>query len=390
MLDFAKSWLSGINAPAGNGRAPLRLLVLSGCMVIMAGCSSVPDAANPVEWYKDVRNAVVGDDKATDKAGEKPANELVADRDKPAPGADEPFPKLSSVPQKPKTSTAADRQKISEGLVADRESARRYSDEVIRRQGDASNPLPPPTQAPAPAPVPQPVVTPPAPAKPMPQVMAKAEAKPAPASVPAPPKIASPPAPPSQIMVPPTAPSGPRLASVESLNASAGANGPATVVISGSGVHTSSNSSAAAVASGDLANVNLPGVRTLSDFDPANSRGSYQVATIVFEDGSSKLRGSDRRILQKVAAQHKKVGGTIRVVGHASHRTRTLDAVKHKIVNFEISAARAEAVAKQLVKFGARPNAMFVGAVSDNQPKYREHMPTGEAGNRRTEIFIDF
>jgi hypothetical protein len=33
---------------------------------------------------------------------------------------------------------------------------------------------------------------------------------------------------------------------------------------------------------------------------------------------------------------------------------------------------------------------MYVGAVSDADPRYYEFMPTGEAGNRRAEIFIDF
>jgi hypothetical protein len=31
-----------------------------------------------------------------------------------------------------------------------------------------------------------------------------------------------------------------------------------------------------------------------------------------------------------------------------------------------------------------------VGSASDTLPKYLENMPSGEAGNRRAEIYLDF
>ena len=67
-----------------------------------------------------------------------------------------------------------------------------------------------------------------------------------------------------------------------------------------------------------------------------------------------------------------------------------MDLVRHKLVNFRVSAARADSVARELVKLGARPDSLFVGAVSAQYPMYHEYMPSGEAGNRRAEIFIDF
>ena len=158
-------------------------------------------------------------------------------------------------------------------------------------------------------------------------------------------------------------------------------------MVSGNGVETISAGSAATGVQGTSS---VFGVRSLDEFNPSIVRGSYQVATILFRNGSSKLRRIDKRILKKVAAQHKSVGGTLRIVGHASSRTRNLDPVKHKVVNFAISAARADAVVKELVRLGAKPSNLFVGAVADNQPKFRETMPSGEAGNRRTDIYIDF
>ena len=67
--------------------------------VLLAGlqaCSSVPDAANPIEWYKGARDWVTGDD-SNEKAKEAEAEAPVI------PGEDKPFPSVSSVPEAPKT-----------------------------------------------------------------------------------------------------------------------------------------------------------------------------------------------------------------------------------------------------------------------------------------------
>ena len=84
------------------------------------------------------------------------------------------------------------------------------------------------------------------------------------------------------------------------------------------------------------------------------------------------------------------MGGTLRIVGHASSRTGNLEPVRRKVVNFEISVARADVVVRELVRLGAKPGNIFAGAVSDAMPKYKEYMPSGEAGNRRTAVLIDF
>jgi outer membrane protein OmpA-like peptidoglycan-associated protein len=122
----------------------------------------------------------------------------------------------------------------------------------------------------------------------------------------------------------------------------------------------------------------------------AGGNGSYQVATIQFLNGSAKIGARERRILRQVAAQHKQTGGTIRVVGHASSRTRSTDMARHKLINLRVSAARADSIAKELVKFGTKASDITIGAVSDSEPKYHEYMPSGEAGNRRAEIYIEF
>lgn len=404
------------------GLSAKNLLASVAVAALLAGCSSVPDAVNPVEWYKGVRDAISSDDKKseeksateTDKKDEAP-NRLVSDRNKPAPGAEESFPKLSSVPDRPKTSSTEERKELKEGLVADRDGAKRYSSEVIRRQGEAASPLP----APPPA-VKLPESPPVAKVQPAPRMQTKVEKKSAPVTTPQPAMTPAPtmrPAPqpvtqkmpdrtpsgqllavvPQQpkVMIPRVNPEAPQMAAVPGYETLTSGGAMETVVISGGGVQTyparpgNVRRSQRRIAPG-IRRGNSKGTRSLSEFNPSQVNGSYQVATIVFGNGSAHVKSRARKVLRQVVSQQRKVGGTIRVVGHASSRTRALDIVRHKMVNFKVSVARADAVAKELMRLGVKANSLYVGAVSDSQPKYMEYMPTGEAGNRRTEIYIDF
>jgi flagellar motor protein MotB len=134
---------------------------------------------------------------------------------------------------------------------------------------------------------------------------------------------------------------------------------------------------------------NISSVDLSGQIDENKFQKSYQVATILFPNGSSRVGKKDRRVLRKVISEYRKVGGRLRIVGHASRRSATNDPILHKMTNFQVSAARAERVAKELLKMGVRADKLFVGSVSDSDPRYYEYMPSGEAGNRRAEIFID-
>ena len=76
-------------------------------------------------------------------------------------------------------------------------------------------------------------------------------------------------------------------------------------------------------------------------------------------------------------------------MGHSSQRTRDMDPVKHKMINFRVSVKRADIVAKELKRHGVESRKILVAAVGDAQPIYFEVMPSGEAGNRRAEIYLD-
>lgn len=113
-------------------------------------------------------------------------------------------------------------------------------------------------------------------------------------------------------------------------------------------------------------------------------------ATIYFGNGSSSLNGKAKSVIRDIAEAYKARRGVLRVVGHASHRTKNLPVHRHKLVNFRISLDRATAVANELIKLGVDRDAIQIAAVSDSDPVYYESMPEGEAGNRRAEIFYSF
>jgi outer membrane protein OmpA-like peptidoglycan-associated protein len=167
----------------------------------------------------------------------------------------------------------------------------------------------------------------------------------------------------------------------------------ATVVISSDGV----------VAQGSQSGRERPTYVTASEDARTDSRaamagagadyqagaGTTRLATILFANGSDRVSGQDLAILRKVSDILKNRGGRLRIVGHASSRTRNMDLIKHKMVNFQISAARADAVAEALVRIGVAPELISVVARSDADPVFYEIMPSGEAGNRRAEIYLD-
>ncbi|MEE8173645.1 MAG: OmpA family protein, partial [Alphaproteobacteria bacterium] len=122
----------------------------------------------------------------------------------------------------------------------------------------------------------------------------------------------------------------------------------------------------------------------------AQAAVSFQAASIPFAVGSSALNSSDRRTLKKVAKLYNKFGGIVRVIGHASRRTRDMDSDSHQWVNFQLSLDRATAVSMELARLGVPAAAVMVMARSDNEPLTYEYMPEGEADNRRADIYIEY
>ncbi len=123
--------------------------------------------------------------------------------------------------------------------------------------------------------------------------------------------------------------------------------------------------------------------------DPSSLDPASQVAIVTFNQGSSKLSGTARRILREVVEMQRERGGRLHVVGHSSSWTRDMNPVRHNMINFGLSVDRANVVARELFRLGVTGRELYIGALSDSRPLFFEVMPSGEAGNRRVEIYLD-
>ncbi len=329
-----------------HGFRVLPSVLLAASFLMLSGCSYVPDAMNPVEWYKDVSDWF-GDEEEGEVMETGPDDVKTARAGEGVPGADKDYPKLSSVPDGP---AKGERQRIAEGLAADT-ADRSYSDEApppaparaVTSPSVAGNGvLPPPPPMPEPG---GPPVAAPRDSVTNGSVTSKAVAAPPPPAL------------------------SPNVARVmEKVHAS-------TPTLEG--------------VSGDTAkNAAVP--NPLEKFDASRTVVSAQVGLIRFGNGSAALSSVDRRQLKKIAESQKKDGGTLRVIGFASSWTGNMDPLKHQLVNFDISVRRASSVAGALMDYGVAAKSLYVGAQSDSKPIYLEVMPAGEAGNRRTEIYLDY
>ncbi|MEC7516430.1 MAG: OmpA family protein [Pseudomonadota bacterium] len=290
----------------------------------LAGCSSLPDYANPVSWYE----------RAADKVGGWFSDDGV-DQTSDAGG----FPALKKAPPPRAVTSGAERDKIVKGLVADRKNARHLASGGKETRSNLWPNKKLATSATAPA-----VTKAPAPKVSAPKAAAPKAAAPAPQATPAPKSVAATPA--------------ASLAPKPQLRPSTGTE--------------------ASAAASETPQFRLP------------ASAANQSVVVHFANGSSRLSANDRADVAKIAKLVREKGARVRVVGHASRRTRDMDPVRHMLVNFEMSVKRANAVAAELARRGVDRDVISVEARGASEPLFLEVMPAGEAGNRRAEIFVDF
>ena len=114
----------------------------------------------------------------------------------------------------------------------------------------------------------------------------------------------------------------------------------------------------------------------------------FKIATINFNSGSSSLNRDGYKKIMKVLKLANEKDAIVKIVGHASTRTKDMDILKHKMVNFVISDKRAQAVASVFVKNKFPLDKLITEAVSDSKPLFHEVMPAGTNANQRTEIYL--
>ena len=423
-----------------HGRGMKIGLAATAGLLLLTGCSSVPDAVNPVEWYKGA-TSLFEDDEAP--AAQRPTAERS--------GESQSYPNLGSVPARPADiSSPGERRATQQGLVADRDQAR-YTDQQPANAIDTGSSSGASRTAPAAAPTPPPAVATPAPTAPAPTAPASATPTTA-ETTPSAPSAARPPAARIASRAEPTETQSvgaamlerrrqevlaERAAAAEAADDSKPPMAPATAPQPSAPQSTATESAApqssppaAMTEPAKTASRTEPQARTATEIyeeqfarsaspvatrsaEPTQTGGqtgaqaataqdtaapaasdragiSYLAATILFGHGSTALDPSERETLRKIAAEYRKTGGTLRIVGHASSRTTDMRPLQHQLANFQVSVSRAETVAQELARLGVPARVMQVAGVGDSQPVYYEVMPSGETGNRRVEIFVDY
>lgn len=397
-MGVMKMKLTNCSKGSRSWRTVMALSLAVGCMALTSACSHVPDAVNPASWYDSAVGN--GDKNATTDAS---ANELQAGRGTPPPNADDKVPSLSRVDEQ-----LASRDNMQSGLSAD-VKGRKYADSIQRQGDDAQNSLYKDSTPPA-----APQIKGQAAAPTTPVTQAQQITPPAPQAAPATPAPVSPAQSTASAAPDPSYGVDPNMAnrlagqlaeiraraadqgSLLPSDLTSGGEGQPTIIVSSGGIETAqapTMRSPVQVASGNsrlsFANTNAAVSAQVSNQGalpmPA---GATKVATIRFTNGSASLDTQDRKILSEVAQLQKNQNGTLRIIGHASQRTRNMDPVLHKMANFEVSIKRADEVVQELKRLGVSEDRILTAAVGDNAPEYLEVMPSGEAGNRRTEIYL--
>jgi len=397
--------MDALSKVQGTKSSTFRVIASAALVSVMLGaCSSVPDAINPVSWYKKTTDFFSGDSQAADTGSPQSKTEM-AEKSSENRG-------LSADPNAPAPAPAPAQQvaRAPGGLSADQTSGN-YASPPIERQSAPSNVFTPQTAAapapPAPIPAPQVAVT--AAPTPLPTPMNSARPKPMPKTMD---MASTPPKPPAMPFGATQTPeqqyasaapmSRPTPFEFPPANAMSplGHDSFETVVITADGMEamaepaprlnppSMSASRAPSSAQFPSAQFPEPGVTTTVQTDPVAIGGMLRVATIHFANNSSTLDSRDRSILGAVIQLQRERGGRVVVVGHASARTKDMDYIKHQMVNFEISMQRAGTIGSELEGLGLPGEALEVQAVSDTVPLFLEVMPSGEAGNRRVEIYL--
>ena len=373
----------------------------------LSGCSVVPDWANPAKWYDDAFGAKP-----------EPANTATADTGSDNKPADDQnagkqgFPNLASVPNRPADSSATERRALQKSLSADRDSAQ-YTNEDLRgtpASPAAVPPAPPPSavaaapsapatlQAPSPAPTSAPASTSPSPA---PQQTAAAIQQ---APLAPPPQLAKPAAAPGPSQ--PFAAPAITATSVEDVYQQALSQSAATVTTAPANagfapprgqpvqqfatavppiVQQNYNASLATVPP------SLPpsgGAAAVGGRTAFAAAGSHLAATILFGKDSANLSNEDRATLRRIVGDYKQAGGTLRVVGYASG-SAAQQSMQQKLATFDIAERRAQAVASELVRLGARADTVYSEALTDTEVALASAAGDHGEDARRAEIFLE-
>jgi chemotaxis protein MotB len=108
-------------------------------------------------------------------------------------------------------------------------------------------------------------------------------------------------------------------------------------------------------------------------------------APVLFAPGSVELQAASRAILDTLAGFLGKFPGEVQITGHSD---ATPIRTARYPSNWELSAARAGAVARYFQGTGLKPARMAATGHAEHRPLASNDTPAGRAKNRRVEIFL--
>lgn len=114
------------------------------------------------------------------------------------------------------------------------------------------------------------------------------------------------------------------------------------------------------------------------------------VEKILFDSGSAEIKGSGKKIIDRVAEILKNVNDKqIRIEGHTDNVPIGPKIAKKFPTNWELSTARATTVVRYLIeKGGINPKILSAVGYADNMPVASNDTEEGRAKNRRIEIVL--
>jgi len=326
--------------------------------ILLSGCSSVPNAVNPVHWYDSVSEWV-------------------------SPSEDDLPPAKTD-----KTAKAS----AAKGLSADRSNAK-YTQEALNREGTPTRPLNPETAvakaAPKVAPAqvadaasaPAAVTADAAPPPPAVETTQMASAQAAPQAAPT---LRAPPAGPESVedtylrrlnefAAPPAQPSASFQSSRAPLLSAPTVAAPAYASSSYAPMALASDSSGQTIhlvrpghAKAQVASRNASGARSLSDFNESRSAASFDLASLNFGEGTSELSDAERSHLRDVAALYRQKGGSLRIIAASSSPRLDVDPMANREANRALARTRADAVAAELVRLGVPARKIYAGTSDES------------------------
>jgi outer membrane protein OmpA-like peptidoglycan-associated protein len=323
----------------------------------LSACS-VPDWANPVEWYRDTTGISQDDPKPDDRNTQNFEK-----------GGEQPYPNLASVPPPPNNAlSSADREKLRNSLAADRANAK-YVEGTDQYVAAPPKVVPsPPLNAPEPAAQPQATAAPAAPVQATPVPAAPPQAAPpaestqaAPAPTPANPPPAASPVPARGTEKPPQESSltPPSVRSVPQ------GETPRPPPPPPAGVPVSAQTRSPPVLQPPPQTAALPP----PSLPPAMGGGAAlpsgvggTLGTVTFAGNSAKLSPEVLAQVREVAAlRQRNGGGTIRVTGYSEPQGEQ-DTVAPQLASFNLALDRARAVAAALTQNGVPVRSVEIGA----------------------------